>query len=311
MAKFYPKNKPYKKGFFDTGDGHSLYYEFCGNPKGKPVVYLHGGPGAGINKASRRFFNPKKFNVLLFDQRGAGKSSPLGSMKNNNTWTLAEDIKKLLAHFGMKKVFVFGGSWGSTLALVFAIKNPEMVSGMLLRGIFLSYDGDVRYAFEGPAKELFPEQVERFLKPVPKSLRKNPFAFYAQKIASKNPATRKKFAFAYASFEQFLLSLEFNEKKAIAKTKKWNFFAGAKIESGYLAKKCFLQENFILKNAHKLSGIPVTIVHGRYDMVCSPKSALKLHKALKGSKLFFTTAGHSASDKETEARLAEEMEKSA
>jgi proline iminopeptidase len=309
MKKSGSFRKPYKKGFLTVSNGHNLYYELYGNPKGKPVLFLHGGPGGGCSKRDKRFFNPKKINVIFFDQRGAGKSRPFASTKANTTWHLVEDIKKLLAHLGLKKVFLFGGSWGSTLALIYAINYPETVSRMLLRGIFLADSSDTNYFINGPAKELCPEAYERFTKIVPKKFQKNIPKYYHKQMNSKNPKTRKTFLFEWGLYEQSIMPLEYNLKKALKRMKKWNYTAVAKIENHYFINNCFLPKNYIIKNASKLSKIPTIIIHGRYDLVCSPLSAYKLHKKIKNSKLFFVTAGHSAKDKQIETKLIEEMKK--
>lgn len=301
--------KGYKKGFLSVGQGHELYYELYGNPKGKPVLFLHGGPGGGCSKKDQRYFNPKKFNVIFFDQRGAGKSKPFASTKANTTWHLVGDIRKLLVHLGLKKVFVFAGSWGSTLALVYALNYPETVSGMLLRGIFLADSSDMNYFIDGPAKELFPEAFERFTKIVPKKFRKNIPKYYHKQMNSKNSRIRKRFLFEWDLYEQSIMRLEYDFKKVLERMKKWDYTAAAKIENHYFINNCFLSKNYILKNAARLSKIPTTIIHGRYDLVCSPLSAYKLHKAIKKSKLFFVTAGHSAKDRQIEKKLIEEMSK--
>ncbi len=307
MAKLYPKIKPYKTGYLDVGGGHSLYYELCGNPKGKPVLFLHGGPGAGCRESDRQFFNPKKFNAILFDQRGAGRSKPFASLKNNTTQNLAGDVKKLLKHLKIDKVFLFGGSWGSTLALAYATKHPKTVAGMLLRGIFLASSEDISYFLEKSAKEMCPEARERLLSIVPKKHQKHVEAYYFRQMRSKNKKTKKTFAFEWTFYESRISRLKSDEKKIRKKLKKWNYKACALIESYYMAKKCFLKENQLLKNAHKLSGIPTTIVHGRYDLVCPPKAAYGLHKKIKQSKLIYTIAGHTASEKETQETLIKEM----
>lgn len=308
MAKLYPKARPYKKGFLKVGDGHSLYYELCGNKKGKPVLFLHGGPGGGCSKNDRRFFNPKKFNAILFDQRGSRRSKPLYSLKCNTTGKLVQDIRKLLKHLGIEKVFLFGGSWGSTLALVYAIKYPETVAGILLRGIFLATKEDDKYFINGPVKEMYPEARERLLSFVPKKHWNSMERYYFKQIKSGKKLAREKFAFEWIYYESRISSLkEKTEAEIRKKLKKWKYQACALIETRYLANNCFLENNYILKNAGKLKGIPTSIIHGRYDLVCSPKSALKLHKKLKDSKLHFVCAGHSSSDKEIQSKLVEEM----
>lgn len=306
MAEMFPITRPYKKGFLPVGQGHLLYFELCGNPKGKPVLFLHGGPGAGCGKKDRCFFNPKKFNAILFDQRGSGKSKPAGSLKGNNTKNLVEDIRKLLCHLGIKKVFLFGGSWGSALALCYSIKYPEKVAGMLLRGIFLCRKSDNDYIYWGPARQIFPEAFEKFIGTVPKSQRKSLERYYFKKINSSDKKTSRKFAQTFVDFENSVMYLK---KPTEKRKKKRNPVQFAKIEAFFLANNCFLPENYILKNLHRIRKMPVTIVHGRYDLVCPPSAAAELHSKLPKSKLFFTLAGHASRDMETPGKLVEEMER--
>lgn len=306
MAKLFPKIKPFKKGYLPVGQEHKLYFELCGNTKGKPVLVLHGGPGAGCRGKDRQFFNPKRFNIILFDQRGAGRSKPAGSLVANKTQYLVEDIRKLLKHLGIKKIFLFGGSWGSTLALCYAIKYPKTVAGMLLRGIFLARKSDHYYTYHGPAKEIFPEAYEKLLALVPKNQRKNLEKCYFNKINSRDKKTSKKFAQAWLGYEQAIMYLKQPKEK---RKKRRNMIAFARIESYYLSNFCFLKENHILNNANKIANIPTTIVHGRYDLVCPPAAALELHRKLKNSKLCFTLAGHYSMDAENPGKLVEEMQR--
>lgn len=308
MSNLYPPIKPYKRGYLKVSDGYRLYYELCGNPKGKPVLYLHGGPGAGISPKDRRYFNPRKFNAILFDQRGAGKSKPFASTKNNTTWKLVDDINALLNHLEIKKVFLFGGSWGSTLALVYAIKNPERVSGTLLRGIFLSTDEEEKEYFGGFSAKMFPDAWERFLGNVPKKHRKNPVAYYIKQMNSKSKK-RNKFAREWTIYEMTMLMLDMKKKTVNKYIKDGTYKSLSPIEAHYLSQRCFLPEGYILKNIKKISHIPTVIVQGRYDAICMPVSAYRLHKALPRSKLYFTISGHSSRDKNLQEKLVEEMDK--
>jgi len=309
MTKFYPKIKPYKKGYLDVGNGHQIYYEMIGNPKGKPVLFLHGGPGSGIEPDDRRFFNPRKFNVVLFDQRGAGKSRPFASLNNNDTWKLVDDINKLLAHLGMKKAFLFGGSWGSTLALAYAIKNPNKITGMLIRGIFLCDSNDQKYYLNGGVAVLFPDAWERFIGNVPQKYRKAPAEYYYRQMKSKNAKIRDKFAKEWTIYELSILKMKMTEKMIKKYLKDGTYKSLGPLEAHYITKMCFMQDNYIIKNAKRLSKIPVVIVHGRYDAICPPLNAWKLHKVLKKSKLYFVTSGHGSSEEELRSKLIEEMDK--
>jgi proline iminopeptidase len=309
MAKFCPVRKPYKKGYLQVSDGYKIYYHLYGNPKGKPVLFLHGGPGAGTEPKDARFFNPRIYNAILFDQRGAGKSKPFASIKNNTTWKLIEDINILLRHLGIKRVFLFGGSWGSTLALVYAIKYPNRVTGMLLRGVFLCDKEDSDYYLKGGTATHFPDVWERFLNNVPRKHRKDPLSYYLNRMQSKNKKIADKFAKEYTRYEVSILKLKITEKEIRKILKKNNLYKSmGMIESYYLKNMCFLPQKFILKNAKKISKIPTVIVHGRYDVICRPLIAYRLHKALPRSKLYFVTAGHGR-DEEMVLKLKEEMDK--
>lgn len=297
----YPKRKPYKTGFLDVGEGHALHFELYGNRKGKPVLFVHGGPGAGCGEKAHRFFDPKKYHILLIDQRGAGKSKPFASTKANTTSRLVEDLKKFIDFLGIKKVILFGGSWGSCLSLCFAIKYPKQVQAMVLRGIFLGTREENEYFLSGSPRTHFPEVVERFLSLVPKG--RNPAKYY-QKMMHKE-RTAKKFCKEWATYELSLLRLR--PKKVVLKGK--SYISLAKLEAHYLLNDCFLPKKYIMSNIKKIKHIPCTIVHGRYDFVTIPQMAYVLHKALPKSKLHMVIGGHSSSDREVEAALIGAMRK--
>lgn len=303
----YKNVKAYKKGYFKVGDGHQIYYELCGNPEGKPVMFVHGGPGGGFSDKDKRFFNLKKFNVILFDQRGSGRSKPFASLNGNTTFKLAEDMRKLLGYLKIDKIILFGGSWGSTLSLVYAIRYPETVIGMVLRGIFLGSNEENDYFVYG-VKDHFPEAWERMASLVPEKNRKNIIEYYYNQMNSKNEKIRKKFTLEWARYEFSVSKLIYSEKKVKETLKEVRYEAFSLIELHYLKNNCFLPKNYILNNAGKIK-CPVSIVHGRYDLVCSPESAYRLDEKLKNSKLFFTLAGHSASDEENEKMLIKEINK--
>ena len=308
MAKLYPQIKPYKKGYLKVGDGHEIYYEMIGNPKGIPVLYLHGGPGAGIWPKDRQYFNPKKFNVLLFDQRGSGKSKPFASTKNNTTWDLVDDINKLLDMAGFKKVIIFGGSWGSTLALVYAINNPKRVKAMVLRGVWTCEREDIKkYYMGGGAANHFPDAWESFLNNVPKRNRKNPLAYYIKQMNSKNNKVRDKYAKEMALYEMKMLMLDMPKKTINKYLKRGSYKSLGPLEAHYMSKNCFLPDKYIINNAKKIAHTPTFIIHGRYDVICRPLLAWRLHKALPKSKLFFVIAGHISSEKEIQDKTIELM----
>ena len=306
----YKNIKTYKKGYLDVGDGHEIYYELSGNPKGKPVMFVHGGPGGGFSQDNKKFFNSRVFNLIAFDQRGSGKSKPFASIKNNTTQKLVGDIKKLLSFLKIKKIFLFGGSWGSTLSLVYAINYPKSVTGLVLRGIFLASKKENNY-FTYEARNKFPEAWKKMASLAPKKYIENKRIeeYYYKMVKSRNKAIRKKYTFAWAEYEFSISSLKYTKEKVKKLLKEIKYEAFSLIELHYLNHLCFLPKDYILKNTKKLNNIPTSIIHGRYDCVCSPLSAYQLHKAIRGSKLFFTLAGHSSKDEDTKKHLIREMNK--
>jgi proline iminopeptidase len=312
MKGLYPPIKPRTKGYFQVSDGYRLYYELVGKANGIPVVFLHGGPGAGFRKNDKRFFNPKKFNVLLFDQRGAGKSKPFASTVNNTTQKLIEDIQALTSHFfGYRKVLVFGGSWGSTLALTYSLAYPERILGMLIRGVFLADREDNADYFGGGTRAQYPDVWERFISNVPRSRRNNwrtIIAFYESKFRIKKTTVRHKFCREWCRFENSMLKLNYDPRQVEKVSREKAALALAPLEAHYIGRLGFMPDNYLIDNVHKLSGIPTTIVHGRHDKICRPINAWRVHKAIKGSKLVFVNSAHSAHDENMEPRLREEMD---
>ncbi|MFH1209678.1 MAG: prolyl aminopeptidase [archaeon] len=303
--------RSYKRGYLKVSKIHSLYYELYGNPKGKPVLFLHGGPGGGFSERDKRFFNPRVYKLILFDQRGSGRSKPFASLKENTTFDLVEDIKKLLTFLKIKKTFLFGGSWGSTLALVYAIKYPKTVSGMLLRGIFLCSKNDIKHYFGGDIKNFFPEVWERFVSNVPKQYRneKGIPSYYLKMMNSKDKKVKEKYTFEWAFYEMSILKLKTKEEKILKLMKEFSYKSLAPLEAYYLKNNCFIHNNYILNNCNKISSIPVSIIHGRYDFVCPAINAFNLHSRLKNSKLYIVCAGHSSSEREIEKKLISEMKR--
>ncbi|MEK6826482.1 MAG: prolyl aminopeptidase [Nanoarchaeota archaeon] len=302
----YKKIRPYKNGYLKVSDGHKLYYELCGNKKGIPVIFLHGGPGAGISSDHRRYFNPKAYHIILFDQRGSGKSKPFASLKANTTKKLVQDTRAILKLLKIKKVFLFGGSWGSTLALVYAIKYPETVLGMCLRGIFLARPMDDRY-FLTQSKFVNPEAYHRLMNLVPKRYKNNVLAYFHKQMLSKNKATRKKYTYEWSFYEISISKLKITQDQVKKSLKKFSYKSMSPIEVYYLKNNCFLPKNYILKNTSKIKNIPISIVHGKYDLICPPEAAYALHKKLRNSKLHFVLAGHSSSEPEIQQKLVSEM----
>jgi proline iminopeptidase len=305
--KMFPKRKPYQKGYFAVGGGHEIFYSLYGNPKGIPVLFVHGGPGAGCNDDAHRHFNPKKFNILTVDQRGAGKSRPYAGLRANTTQELVQDFRKLLGFLKIKKVFLFGGSWGSCLSLCYAIKYPEQVMGMVLRGIYLGTRYENEYFLNGGPKTHFPEVWERFLSFVPKKSRRNPAGHYWKMMNSRNSKVSYKYCYEWTLYESSMLRLIYDPKKVRKSIQKKWVESLAKLEAKYLLNDCFLPPNYIMRNAKKIANIPTSLVHGRYDFVCTPDIAYNLHKALPKSKLNFVLGGHSIADPAVRSLLMKEI----
>lgn len=300
-----PKNfESYQKGFLDVGDGHNLYYELYGNPKGIPVVFLHGGPGAGFSDKDKTFFDKRRYNVLLFDQRGSSRSTPFGSIKNNTTQDCVNDINKLMDYVGFSKAYVFGGSWGSTLALVYAINHPERVLGLILRGIWLSNKYSLDHYIAGGIKEFFPDVWERFSTLVKKG--ENPAEYYLKQMLTADQVTSDKYAYEWAYYEMSFYTIrKISGTEEILNT--FSYKSLAILEAHYIANNCFIPENFILENIDKIKNINTTIVHGRFDFICPPIMAFQLQEVMKNSKLNIMNAGHSGYDPENFKALKREI----
>jgi proline iminopeptidase len=296
----------YKKGYISVSDKHKLYYELYGNPKGIPVIFLHGGPGAGFSDKDKTFFNKRRYNVILFDQRGSSRSKPFGSIKNNTTQDLVNDIDRILDHLKFDKVYVFGGSWGSTLALVYAIHNPGRVKGLILRGIWLSNKYSIDHYLGGGIKEYYPDVWDRFSKLVKKG--EKPADYYLKKMFSANKKESDKYAYEWAYYEMSFYTIrKIENTEDILHT--FSYKSLAILEAHFIKNNCFLPEDFIMKNIKKIRDIPVAIVHGRFDFICTPVQAFRLHAALKNSTLNIMTAGHSGYDKENFKRLKTELKR--
>jgi proline iminopeptidase len=290
----YPEIEPYKTGRLDVGDGHSLYWELCGNPNGKPVVFLHGGPGAGISEGHRRQFNPEKYNILLFDQRGCGRSTPFASLEANTTWDLVGDIEKLREMVGVEKWQVYGGSWGSTLALAYAETHPARASELILRGIFLfqQYELDWMYA-DGGASQIFPDRWEEFVAPIPPSERGDFVEAYHKRLIGSDKDEQLRAAKAWSKWEADIVTLLPNPGNVEEFTEPDKAIAIARIENHYMINNGWLDEGQLLHDAAKLKGIPGVIVQGRYDCCTPPKAAWELKQAWPEVELnIIPDAGH-------------------
>ena len=276
----YPEFEPYETGMLDVGDGHSLYWELSGNPDGKPVVFLHGGPGGGSTPKHRRQFNPDKYKILVFDQRGCGQSTPFASLEANTTWHLVEDIEKLRTEVAkVEKWQVFGGSWGSTLSLCYAEKYPERVTELVLRGIFLFHQNEIDWLYKYGASELFPEGWDDFNGLIPVDERGDLVAAYRRRLTAEDPATQLAAAKAWSTWEGLTVTLLPDPEMLAEFTEDSRAIAIARIENHYMANRGWLEEGQLLKGAEKLRGIPGIIVQGRHDNCTPPSAAWKLKKA--------------------------------
>lgn len=298
--------KSYKNGFINVSDGYKLYYELYGNPKGIPVLFLHGGPGAGFSDKDKQFFDKRRYNVIFFDQRGSSRSKPFGSIKNNTTQDLVEDIDRVLNYLNFKNVYIFGGSWGSTLALVYAIYNPKRVKGLILRGIFLANKYSLNHYINGGIKEFFPDVWNRFVSLVKKG--EKPANYYLKRILSKNKKISEKFAYEWAYYEMSFYTInKVSNPDKILQT--FSYRSLAILEAHYIINNCFLSEDYIIKNINKIKHIKTSIVQGRYDFICPPIQAFRLHSKLNNSKLNIVSAGHSSSDEEIKKALKTELKR--
>jgi proline iminopeptidase len=297
LRTLYPEIEPYETGFLDTGDGHSLYYERSGTRGAKPAVFLHGGPGGGFSASHRQLFDPKLYDVMLFDQRGCGKSTPNASLDNNTTWHLVADIERLRERMGVDRWQVFGGSWGSTLALAYAETHPERVSELVLRGIYTLTKAELDWYYQFGVSEMFPDKWERFLAPIPQHERHEMMAAYRRRLTGTDRALQIEAARAWSLWEGETITL-LPEPSTSDKFGEDDFaLAFARIENHYFVHAGWLDEGQLIRDAGKLKDIPGTIVHGRYDMPCPAKYAWQLHKAWpKADFHLIEGAGHAYSE---------------
>ena len=280
LRTLYPEIEPYSSGMLDVGDGHSLYWELCGNPDGKPVVFLHGGPGGGSSPDHRRQFDPKRYNILVFDQRGCGKSTPYASLEANTTWHLVEDIERLREMAGIDKWMVFGGSWGSTLALAYAEAYPDRVTELVLRGIFLFGQDEVDWLYKhGFASSIYPDKWDEFVAGIPEDERGDLVGAYRRRLTSGDEAVRLAAAKAWSKWEGETVSVLSSEEVVEEFTEPHKAIAIARIENHYMATLGWLKPDQLLRGADKIRHIPCVIAQGRQDGCTPPKAAWALKKA--------------------------------
>jgi proline iminopeptidase len=298
MRELYPPIAPYQTGTLPVSNLHSIYFEQVGNPTGKPVVFLHGGPGGGIDPIYRQYFNPDVWRVVLFDQRGCGQSVPHAELRENTTWALVDDIEKLRSHLGIDRWVVFGGSWGSTLSLAYSQTYPNSCVGLILRGIFLLRQKELRWFYQEGASNIFPEAWEAYLKPIPLEEREDLMTAYYQRLTSPDLSVRAAAAQAWSIWEASTSKLipdpglteKFGESQFAD--------AFARIECHYFVNQGFFDlEDQLLRNCDRIRHLPIVIVQGRYDVVCPMISAWELHRTLPEAEFIVVpTAGHSMTE---------------
>lgn len=305
MPELFPEIEPYDSGHLRVDEVHSVYYEQCGNPSGKPAVFVHGGPGGGSNPVHRRFWDPSVYRIVLFDQRGCGRSTPHAELRNNTTWHLVDDMEKLREHLRIERWQVFGGSWGSTLGLAYAQQHPERVTEMILRGVFLLRRREIDWYYQEGASRIFPEAWEKYVEPIPQEERGDMVGAYYRRLTSPDRAERIVAARAWSMWEGSTSRLV-PDPELIARTGEETFAeAFARIECHYFINGGFFQEDdHLLQNLHRIAHLPAIIVQGRYDIVCPTESAYQLHRAWPQSTLIIAPqSGHSALEPEITSHL--------
>jgi proline iminopeptidase len=306
MPELYPDILPYAVHRLAVDDRHALYVEECGSAKGIPALFLHGGPGAGCEPYHRRFFDPTRYRVVLFDQRGAGRSVPHADLSDNTTWHLVADIERIRELLGIERWLVFGGSWGSTLALAYAQTHPERVSALVLRGIFLCRDDEIRWFYQEGASRLFPDYWADFVAPVAPADRDDMLGAYHRLLTGADDIARMAAAKAWSTWEGRTATLLPNPSVVNHFGDPHVALSLARIESHYFVHQAFLRPGQLLEDAARLAGVPTVIVHGRYDVICPVENAWALHRALPGSELVIVPdAGHAASEPGIRSALVE------
>ena len=295
MQTQYPAIKPYAEHRISVDAPHELYIEECGSPDGIPVLVLHGGPGIGCTVDDRRYFDPSSYRIILFDQRGCGRSTPHGEVTKNKPQLLVEDIETIRKFLKIRKWMLFGGSWGSTLALLYAEAYPRTVMAMILRGIFLGRKKDIQWFYQEGANRLFPDYWAEFIEPIPKKEQKELLRAYYQRLSGENEVARMRAAKAWAGWEGHCAALQPNSHIMTLCKDPYLAACFAKIACYYMVNNCFLRFNQIIRDISAIKKIPGVIIHGRYDAICSMDNAWTLHNAWPNSDLqVIRDAGHSA-----------------
>jgi len=299
----YPPVEPFDRRVIDMGDGHRVYVEQCGNPAGRPVVVVHGGPGGGCSPAMRRFFDPEIYRIVLFDQRGCGRSRPTAAVVANTTWELVRDMEAIRSTLGIDRWMLFGGSWGATLSLIYAITHPERVDHLILRGVFLMTQAELDWFYGGGAGQFFPEEWRRFAHAIPEGERGDLIGAYHQRLFSGNMAEEVQFGRLWSGWENALASIGAEGAGMEAPPDYARAFA--RLECHYFQNGGFLDhDGWIMANRHRIEHLPATIVQGRYDMICPPASAYALAEGWRLARLYMVPmAGHALSEPGITAEL--------
>ncbi len=306
MSTLYPRIQPNRSTELAVDARHRLYLEESGNPHGVPVVFLHGGPGAGCEPYHRRFFDPERYRIVLFDQRGSGRSRPHAELRDNTTWHLTADLERIREHLGIERWVVFGGSWGSTLALAYAETHPERVLGLILRGIFLCRPKEIHWFYQAGASRIYPDYWQDFLAPIPQAERGDLVSAYHRRLTGDNEVARMAAAKAWSQWEGRCANLLQNPAVVNHFEDPHTALSLARIENHYFVHNAFLEPEQLIEQAPRLKPIPGVIVQGRYDMVCPIESAWELHRAWPEAELqIVPDAGHSAAEPGILKALAE------
>ena len=298
MRDLYPPIEPYNHGKLKVSELHTIHYEESGNPNGKPVIFLHGGPGGGIAPMYRQYFDPEQWRVVIFDQRGCGQSTPYAELQENTTWDLVADIEKLRQKLGIDRWVVFGGSWGSTLSLAYAQTHPDRCKGLILRGIFMLRPSEIRWFYQEGANHIYPDAWQEYLKPIPLEERHDLLSAYHKRLTSEDRQVRLEAARAWAVWEASTSKLIPSKASKLRFGQAEFAEAFARIECHYFVNKGFFKrENQLIENVDRISHLPGVIVQGRYDVVCPMISAWELHQVWQSAEfMVIEDAGHSVSE---------------
>ncbi|MBN2447185.1 MAG: prolyl aminopeptidase [Phycisphaerae bacterium] len=302
----FPPIEPYESGYLRVSEIHQIYYELCGNPEGTPVLVLHGGPGGQCTETDRRFFDPERFLIVLHDQRGAGRSKPFAELRENTTPNLVADIEHLREKLSLDQICLVGGSWGSTLALAYAEAHPEHVRAMVLRGLWTATEQEVDHWYNGGVGLYFPEEYDKLIDALPPDQEGSIPQRLLKMLQDKQPAVRERAEHAWAMYEMKVAHLAMPDELVAANVAQWDCRAFSLIENYYMANDCFLRPDQLIDEADKLKDIPITVINGRYDVICPPRTAYQFCKRLPKARLVITEqSGHSQYEPRTTEALLE------